>query len=250
MKRRSLSELTILLFEPRAPLLFLIGSLALAIFGNAIYDLLIAAFDASPQALASLTLTTSIIFVFAIYAFQRLVGAIEQRRWRGVSIVAPDEAATACASLILPVGLKLDGPERAIINWHLQAQTLRHCWLIVTPEVKTSPKFSDLRQELIEQNVDVHMQSIEHPNQAYLSYQATCEAIAEARRKRNAQPLIVDITSGIKAMTAGMVVACRDLGAPIQYLPAPRDAIGQPQIQADLRPMMVRLRPEEEETRS
>lgn len=239
---RALRDLFPQFFDPRAPLLFLVGSLALAVLSNAVYELLRAAVGDSPGALAAITTLAALVFVGVVYAFQRIGEAVARHRLAGQSLVAPEQRAEAHAGLVLPVGLNPDGPEAAILAYHARGERLRHCWLIVSPEVERSSKLGDLRQWLNEHNVEDHLLRVRDANQADESYAAVRAGIAAARATGGAAPLIVDITSGVKAMTAGMVLACRDEAVPIQYLPATRDAAGNPRPWTGVQPMQVQVR--------
>lgn len=238
---RPLRELFPLFFDPRAPLLFLVGSLALSILGTAVYELLAQAFGVAPQTLVAILVGATAIFVFVAWSVQRLVGALQRRGGAGDTLVSEEQRAEPHAALILPVGLNREGPERNLISFHLRAGTLRHCWLIVSPEVAVSSKLADLRQWLLERNVETHLLQVSDANQADQSYTAVRDGIRAARNTRGAEPLLVDITSGVKAMTAGMVLACRDEGVALQYLPSVRDDAGNPRVGQVTQPMKVQV---------
>ncbi|MCU0490907.1 MAG: hypothetical protein MUD01_04945 [Chloroflexaceae bacterium] len=212
-------------FDPKLPLLFIVGSVALAVLGNAVYDLLTDVVGAQPQTLLSVSVVAVLIFFLAVLAFQRIVA---RSRPRQSPAIPAEQQAAPHAALILPVGLNESGPERAIINWHLQQRRLRHCWLLASPKVQADPKFGDLKQWLLEENVEAHVVSIADEYQSQMSYQAVMQALDEAQTKLDSRPWIVDITSGTKAMTAGMVLACRDTNTALQYLASTRNARGEP----------------------
>lgn len=242
MSQRSLSELFRPFLETRAPLLFLIGSIALAILGNAIYELLTSTFGATPEFLIALVIAAVLIFAFVAEGFRRLLRAIERRGVVAQNRVGPDQQAEPHAGLILPVGLNPRGAEGAIIAWHQRGATLRHCWLLVSPEVERNPKFGDLKQGLLERGVTPHVVTFNDAIQAGQVYEQVREAVAEARRFADAAPLIADITAGTKAMTAGTLLACLELGVPTQYWSTSRDREGNPRLVEDGRPMKVVVR--------
>lgn len=224
-RRQGLSELFALFFDPRVPVLFLLGSIVLAILGNGIYDLILAFVGETPQTLGYLAVGALLIFIGIVLGFWALLRA----RSRRISLaLPPEQQAEPHAGLILPVGLNPQGAEREIIRWHLRDCVLRHCWMIVSPEVEQSQKFNDLRFWLMEQNVEPHVLRLSDPNQAHQSYAVVKSGLQAARQLLADAPVIVDITGGLKPMTAGAVLACRDEGVPLQYLVSARDMAGNP----------------------
>lgn len=242
MSQPPLGDLFRPFLETRAPLLFLVGSIALAILGNAVYELLTSTFGATPEFLIALVVAAVLIFAFVALSFRRLVRALDRRRVVAQNRVEPDQQADPHAGLILPVGLNPRGAEAAIIGWHRRGAALRHCWLLVSPEVARNPKFGDLKQGLLDGGVTPHVVTIDDAIQAGEVYARVRAAIEEARRFADAAPLIADITGGTKAMTAGTLLACLEAGVPAQYWSTPRDREGNPRLVEDGRPMKVVVR--------
>ncbi|PDW04083.1 hypothetical protein [Candidatus Viridilinea mediisalina] len=239
MNSPSLTKLFRPFLETRAPLLFLIGSIALAILGNAIYELLTATFGATPQFLIGLVISAMLIFSFVAFSFQRLLRAYEQRQVSAHNPVAPDQQADPHPSLILPVGMSKPGAELDIIVWHLRNTTLRHCWLLASPQAMELEKFGDLKQYLIEHDVTWHLVKIDDAMGADQVYATVMATIKKAQNDDDALPLIADITGGTKAMTVGIVLACLDTHTTVQYWLAPRDRAGNPRMTDASRPMKV-----------
>lgn len=247
MSGPSLNSLFRQFLETRAPILFLIGSIALALLGNAIYELLTSTFGATPEFLIALVIGAILIFAFVALAFRRLLRALDRRRVVVQNAVRPDQQAEPHAGLILPVGLNPRGAEAAIIAWHQRGAALRHCWLLASLEVKQNPKFGDLRQALLERGVTPHIVTIGDAVQAEQVYTRVRDAIAEARLFVDAAPLIADITGGTKAMTAGTLLACLEAGVAVQYWSVPRDSDGNPRLVEEGSPMKVVVHPVFEE---
>lgn len=157
-------------------------------------------------------------------------------------MVGPDQQADPHAGLILPVGLNPRGPEAAIVAWHQRNATLRHCWLLVTPEVERNAKFGDLKQGLLERGVTPHVVPLDDSVQADQVYGQVRATITQARQFADAQPLIADITGGTKAMTAGTLLACLGATVAVQYWSVPRDSAGNPRLIEDGCPMKVVMR--------
>ncbi|MFV9504088.1 MAG: hypothetical protein AB4911_05925 [Oscillochloridaceae bacterium umkhey_bin13] len=247
MKPTSLSDLIRPFLETRAPLLFLIGSLALALLTNAVYELLTTTLGVTPVFLIGLILTTTVLLIAATLGFLRILRVIERRQIRVRNHIPAEQQAAPHAGLILPVGMRNDGPELAIIQWHLRNATLRHCWLLITPEVEQKAKFGDLKQLLHENNVRIHPISLSDAIQSDQVYTLVRTAINEAKQIGEALPLIADITGGTKPMTAGTLLACQDEATAVQYWSTPRDEHGNPRLVEEGRPMRVMLQPAFEE---
>ncbi|HEU4327853.1 MAG TPA: hypothetical protein VFS21_32245 [Roseiflexaceae bacterium] len=216
--------------ETRVPQLFLIGSIALAILGNAAYDVLTEMMGLPPWFVLIVTLPIIILVVRGLWHLAR---ALDARRVVVRNTVAPDQQAEPHAGLILPVGLNQPGPEPAIIAWHQRRARLRHCWLLVSPEVERSAKFGDLKQRLIEGNTTVHVVSLGDSTQVDQVYAQVGAAVVEARRFPDASPLIADITGGTKVTTAGTVLACLAADVAVQYWTVPRDERGNPRLASE-----------------
>ncbi|RRR70858.1 MAG: hypothetical protein EI684_12465 [Candidatus Viridilinea halotolerans] len=239
MNSPSLTKLFRPFLETRAPLLFLIGSIALGILSSAVYELLTTTFGATPQFLIGLVISAMLIFTFVAFSFQRLLRAYEQRQVVTHNPVAPDQQAEPHAGLILPVGMSNPGAELDIIVWHLRDTTLRHCWLLASPQVMELEKFGNLRQYLLEHNVIPHPVKIDDAMGADQIYTTVMATIKNAQNDNEALPLIADITGGTKVMTVGIVLACLDTHTTVQYWQAPRDRTGNPRMTDASRPMKI-----------
>jgi hypothetical protein len=242
MKQARSSDALVRLFDPRGggPVLFISGWVILALLGNGIYSLVLHVFGQSLWTYVAIIVIALLIFVFVIQP--RFWNLLRRRQPDPITIVPPEQRAEPHVGLILSVGPSPRAADREIIAWHLQHQTLRHCWMIVDPDVEKSQKVRDLQYWLVEQNVQPHILRVQDASQADLSYKAVKAGVDEARRLIGDQPLIVDITGGLKPMTAGTVLACLDNGIPMQYLAAKRDpTTGDPDRVVSL-PMKVELR--------
>jgi hypothetical protein len=228
MSRTSLGDSFARVFDARNILVFLVSSLALGIVSNSLYDFLVSQVGNTSLDFVRIGLSAALILVFTVIVLYGWLRAFAMRKGDIGTIVPREQIANAHAGLILAVGLTEPGPEKGIIAHHAKNGVLRHCWLLVTPEVEQNAKWGDLRQYLIEQNAEVHRVPIDNGHQADLGYQATLQAIREAQTVIGASPWIVDITSGLRATTVGMVLACRDTNTPIEYYANPRSATGEP----------------------
>lgn len=239
----SLQDLFRPFLETRAPALFLVGSIALAILGNAIYELLTSTLGASPATLIALIVSAVLVFAFVALGFRRIVRALETRR--NIGPVAPDRQADPYPGLILNVGLSKPGPERAIIQWHARNGMLEHCWLIVTPQVKQKAvdKLSDLRHFIEASNALPHIIEVDDALQVDQIYKTMRGVLQVAAQMPKAQPLIADITGGNKPMTAGLLLACLESQTAMQYWHVPRDARGEPLVTQEATAMQIVVQP-------
>lgn len=237
MKPHRLSDLFTLFFDPRVPVLFVLGSIGLAVVGNGIYDLLLLWLGATPTRIGAIVVAALLIFTAMTFSFWAL---LRRRAGKMLTLVQPEQEAEPHAGLILAVGPNPQAAEREIISWHLSNNTLRHCWMIVDHEVQASQKFRDLVYWLMEQNVQPHTLLVEDASQAHLSYEAVKKGLHEARHLLPDRAVIVDITGGLKPMTAGAVLACADEATPMEYLVAQRNTLGDPNRKVSV-PMKVDL---------
>lgn len=232
------TDLFALFFDPRVPIAFVIGSLALAVAGSAVYALLIDMFGSTRWVQFGLLIGTLLIVLFAVLTLQQAIRFWSRRPIEQLQVPA-DQQVAAHGGLVLPVGLRGDGPERPILLWHLRDQRLRHCWLLVSKQVQASAKFGDLRQWLLEQNVDVHPVQVADPHAVASAYEATVEALEAARIVRGAWPPVVDITGGTAMMSVGIALAAREQGVAIQYYPSHYDAQGRVMVGSATAPLLA-----------
>lgn len=215
MRPQSLNDLFALFFDPRVPVLFVVGSIVLAIVGNGTYDLLLRWLGDTPQTIVAVIVGAILILVFVLLGFQALLRA--RHRALGTQL-SQDEIANPHAGLVLFVsaGELEQGSEKHAIDHHLQENQLRHCWLIETPE--SAQKSLLLKGYLEDRNVRTHPIPIQHGYQARLAYDAIRQALQEAQQIAEALPVIVDITAGARPVAAGAVLACRDQQVPMEYV--------------------------------
>ena len=210
-----LSDFLARFLDSRAPVLFVVGSLVLGLFSNAAYGLVLLAFGESPWTLMGIVLASAAILPLVYVSFRALVRAFgrSQRTQIEEDLRVPPHAA-----LVLLVSANRTAPEPDMIAHHLQGAALRHCWLVVTPAVRDLGRHEDLRYTLNSRNVEAHLLEVADARQAEGTYLQVRRAVSEARALLGADaPVIVDITGGTKPMTAGAVLACRELGAAMEY---------------------------------
>lgn len=241
MRQRRINELFALFFDPKIPWAFVIGSLAIAVAGSALYGLLTLWLGTNIFVQMALLLGSLLVVVAAVFVLRQTVRFWARRTDRGQLIVPEHDRAPTYGGLILPVGLNPHGAEQAILDWHIRHRTLRHCWLLASAQVKTHGKLSDLRQFLFEQNVDVHVVDIADATRPVESYRATVTALREAQALQGAWPASVDITGGTAAMSVGIALAAREHEVPIQYYPSQFESTGALRPNSAEAPLLVAL---------
>lgn len=221
MKIRSTNELFALFFDPKVPAAFTIGTLAVAVAGSALSELLKMWLGTSPLAQGILFIGSLLVVALSVLILRQAVHFWLRHQERSKLVVPEHQQVPGLGGLILPLGVNPGGAEQAIIVWHVRRGTLRHCWLLVSPEARDTTKFGNIKQWLQEQNVEVHTIDVEDVYQAAASYRATLQALDEAQglERRGAWPALVDVTSGTAVMSVGIALAARERGAAIQYYP-------------------------------
>jgi hypothetical protein len=125
---------------------------------------------------------------------------------------------------------------RAALTYH--QPKLEHCWLLITPEMRTRaldgiPPLDEVRFSLC------HLENLYDTAACYTTVQRIFEQ--EARQYGIApDQIIADITGGTKPMTVGMLLACQAGGYALEHVPTQFDAVGRPTD--PLPPIEIRLR--------
>lgn len=227
--------------DSRAPTLFVIASLVLAMLGNALYELVLLMFGAQPITLIGIIVGSALIFPFLVWSIRRVIEGIAGKQ-QTIEVI-PAERIEPHSALVLPVGLRSQGPERAILEWHQSGRVLRDCWLIVSSQVRSDAqsKVSDLTQWLIENNVDVHIIDIADATSLDETFRAAMQALREAHGPVQALPVVVDITGGTAVMSVGMALAARNWNTPVRYYPAVYNREGNVIINSATAPKQIRF---------
>lgn len=230
MERQRVSELFAIFFDPRVPVTFIIGSIVLAILGNAAYALLVLITGEQPQALVAIVIASLLIFVFIIFGSWAWLRRQPQR----TVTMSEKQRAQPCAGLVLCVS----DPQhaRAAITFHYSSGILRACWLITSPESQT--RANELAEWARGLGLRVTVLPVDDAFASHQSYLAVKDALHQAQRANDSLPVIVDITGGPKPMTAGAVLACFEYNTPMQYMRTLYEN-GHPVISAEPQAMKV-----------
>lgn len=243
MIRRRVKDVIQDLLDPRIPLLFLFGTLVLAVLGNAVYDLLVEVISRQPD--ADQIRRLGLLSVGALILLSAVVAVIwlwyNARRSRHLQ---PLEAAVrlddAYPALVVFVSPNPRASEQEAIWHHLRQGKLRQLWMIVSQDAskKAQALASWLRDQPDGDRVQLTQLSLSDAFEVRAAYRATIDAFEMADVL--VDQLIVDITAGTKQMSVGAVLACREYGVPMQYVLAEYDD-GQVRPNSMARLMKVRL---------
>lgn len=248
MKSRRLSHFLEQFLDSRTPLLFIVASLVLASLGNALYELILMIFGQQPVTLVGIIIGTTLVFPFLFWSLRRAIERIAGQQQSVINIEQAEQIKPH-NGLILPVGLRKDGPERTILEWHMQDATLRACWLVVSPRVKKEDKLGDLKQWLMERNVDVNTIDITDATSLEEAFRAGVQALREAHASSRALPVAVDITGGTAVMSVGLALAALNWNVQVQYYPAIYDKDGALLINSATAPKQILFTNTNEDTR-
>ncbi|MGD9099610.1 MAG: hypothetical protein PVF45_03955 [Anaerolineae bacterium] len=150
------------------------------------------------------------------------------RRAEPLALVPPGQLPPKHRGLIVLVGTGRPGedPMRqsagAAIVYHVaggQEAGLEKCWLVATTGEKGSlPIARQLEEECQAQNVEARIETVADRFSVQESYDLVRRIYQEALAEGLAEDdLIADFTGGVKPMSAGMILACRER-RPMQYM--------------------------------
>ncbi|MFM7426914.1 MAG: CRISPR-associated protein [Elainella sp.] len=236
--RTSLTRSLKIFFSPETILPFLLSSVCLAIFGNAIYDILKNSFGTETPALVRLAVITLLILTAAIALFTWGVA----QRFSRIPQVLPFEIRQKqldqqYRGLILLVS-QFEACETAI-RFHLPR--LNRCWLICSKERL------EIAQEVRRQYPSVCVDAPILVNDVYnpLEFRDRIDEIYRDRLPASwpESDVIADYTGMTAHASVGTVLACTGTNRPLQYTPAKLNDQGR--IVGSLAPIRVLLKPDE-----
>lgn len=243
MNRRRAADIFGMITDPGVPVLFLLGTVVLAVLGNAVYDLVMEL--TNPVRDEAMILRLALVSVGALVALLAVVVTIwlwfRLQRRRVAPEVAPAQLLdTGYAGLVIFVSERADAAERTAIRYHLEHATLRKLWLIVSQEAR--PKAQDLLRWVREQPHGDQVQVTQLPLADAFELVSAYAVLVDALELAGADldQVIVDITGGTKYMSSGAVLACREYGVPMQYVRVPFER-GVPVTNAPAQLMKVKL---------
>jgi hypothetical protein len=209
----SLTDVFASLFDPRIPMLFILGGLLLAVIGNAAYDLLVLWLGEGSCALL-IVLSGSLVLLGLVVA--GIYAALRMRPPAPVSL-GPEEEAEQRRGLILFLSTGEGKADEEALHFH--SPTLEYAWFIVTDAVRKEGKADRLISAWRERDVKVRSLALGKPQDAQEAYGLTRQALAEARARGLAPgSLYVDITGCLRPSAVGATKACLEGGHDIEYV--------------------------------
>jgi hypothetical protein len=233
--RHTLTQAIKIVFSPETILPFLVGSVSLAVFGNAIYDIFKKIFGEEIPDLIKIAGISLLILAMAI----GIVSWVIAQRLDHLSIDVPFEVQQKkldrkYKGLILLVSNS--EACRTAIQFH--QPTLKRCWLVCSPQ--TLEQAEELRRQFREcVDPPIVVNDVYDP----LQFRDSISAIYEARLPNGWQDtdVIADYTGMTVHASVGTVLACFEKHRPLQYTPARHGA--QDRIVGSLHPIKVTLSP-------
>jgi hypothetical protein len=211
---------------------FILGVAALAVFGNSVFTLALAPATITPASLLRILFAIAVLVAAAYGAYRYDL----KLAWspRPVSAAFKEKAAPFSPGLVWLLSLgRPDLPLLAIKYHHVHEgePCLKHCWVLLTPDVQRAEAFGKLKQRVEELGYDLQLHPVElESDTTEAAYRAVEQVYSELVRDPAINlPLgqvISDMTGGTKQMTAGMVLACLAHGWPLEYVVSQRDPQG------------------------
>jgi hypothetical protein len=232
--RNTLSQAIKIVFNPETILPFLVGSVFLAIFGNAIYDVFKKFFgDTIPD-----LIKIAVIALAILAAAVGIISWVIAQRLTRLTTDIPFEIQQKALDRQYPGLILLVSQSEACetaIRFHLP--TLKRCWLICSPQ--TLEKANDLCQRFSSVCLDppLVINDIYNP----LAFRSCVNSIYNTRLPQGWQQseTIADYTGMTAHSSVGTVLACVGSNRPLQYTPAKFDA--QNRIIGSLNPIRIWL---------
>jgi hypothetical protein len=219
--------------SPWLIVVFILGVLALSVVGNTFSTLTLAPETLTPVGLLRILLVVAAL-VAAAYGAYRHDLKIAWRP-RPVSAAFKEKAAPFSSGLLWLLSFgSSDLPLYAIGYHHVREspERLRHCWVLLSPDIQRTELYNILAQRVGELYPDVELHPIKlESDTAEAAYGAVervySELIRDPAIHLESDQVISDMTGSTKQMTAGMVLACAAHGWPLEYVISQRDDQGK-----------------------
>ena len=208
---------------------FVLGVVALGVSSNFVFSLVAFPATVTMGSIARIGLCVAILVVSAYGAYRYDLKLAWDRTKLTPTI--KENAAPVSAGMVWL--LSLGGPDLPCfaIRYHHVNQSavrLRHCWVLLTPDVKAAGAFEKLETRIDELGYDVELHPIELASDtANVTYQAIESVYTDLARQPEIglapHEIVSDMTGGTKQLTAGMVMACLLHEWPLEYIVSQRD---------------------------
>jgi len=223
-RMRDMSEGFPLLFDPRTPVLFILGGALLSMFGNACYDLMLLWLGEGWLSIVITGLGSLLLLVVVVLAIYLVARTHKQPS----TLIDADERAAQRPGLVLFLS---PGPSKAheeAFQWH--QPLLKYVWLLYTSEVEKdkNKKLEHLLEECRQKEIQVSSLRIANPRNAEEARKQVLKALEQAEQQGLKQgDLYVDITSCMRPGAVGATLACWQTGYDLEYVTGDYDAEGR-----------------------
>jgi len=210
MKPYRLRDVLTLFFDPRVFPLFLVGSLALAVAGNAVYDLLIDWLGDQPKGQWMIVVWAILILVLAALVFSAIMRLLRKQELVITSQPNPQKR----RGLIFL--FSQEEPLAKAFSYHQPELSI--CWLICTQDSREQAEsFKEAHGNEIK---SVVIKTIQDPFDWRETKQIVDEIYKSLPEGWTENDIITDLTGITKPVSAGAVLACWSAGRPMEYVPA------------------------------
>jgi hypothetical protein len=232
MSDRVRDRLMLFLDPNRSAGLFIVGTAALTVVITVLYDSVKESFGLlGAWILAAILLALAVAVITVLSLRKRAAGQV---------IVTEGLKPRPRAGLIVLVSASKATAPRAI-EYHLEAGSLRVCWLIATTEsLETARALATTYGPRLE-GVYWGKDYLVDPDRVEDTYSLVTRIFSREVRRHGLPvgEVIADITGGMKPMTAGTALACLAHNRDMQYMKAVRRADGEPRRDVPTKPVRI-----------
>jgi hypothetical protein len=206
--RSHFSKTAAIFFSPETLLPFLMGSVFLAVLGNAVWQILLNLLGTTTFAVAQIALGSILIFLLSVLLFARGLKHLESDTLPNARIPRQHPG------LILLVSR--EQPCRIAIQYHLP--TLNQCWLLCSHETRSIA--TTITQEFTAQSIQFTTLIVNNIYDPLEYYQQIKRIYDHLPKGWTVKDVIADYTGMTAHGSVGMVLASLSPNAPLQYTPA------------------------------
>lgn len=215
--RQSISPGLQFMLSPEALFWFLVGAIALAIMGNAAYELLLSWIGRAPLILGYILIGTLIVLIGSAYILSHLV-----QRARPNAPLPGKRSPTPRRGLVVLVSRQ--ETLRKALEHHRPA--LEHCWMVCSG--KSVQEAEPIRHELAAEGKHAELVTVNDVYDPVEVSNRVSDIYARLPEGLEETDVILDFTGLTAVASVGAVLACLNTSRPIQYVPANLDKDGKP----------------------
>lgn len=205
-----------LMMNPQAFVPFLVGAIALAVLGNAVFELLLSALGRGTWTVTWITVVSFLVFAGAALWFGRAV-----LRARPNEPLAGKRRPQPRKGLIVLVSN--EGSLNKALEYH--ASSLQYCWLLCT--AMSAPRAEETRDRLKQEGKEakqIFVTDVYDPLEVRDKVADIYRTLPDGLRENE---VILDFTGMTAVASVGSVLACLNTERPIEYVPAETDKDGK-----------------------